>query len=203
MKKLATNEFPILDVLRERWSPRAYADKPIDPDKVWSLLEAARWSPSGGNEQPWSFIVAFKGDAGFDKIVAALMGNNQKWVPQAPVLIVNIAKLTRSSGAPNRHAHYDVGQAVAHMTVQAGALGLHTRQIGGFDAEQIRQAFGIPDGYEPVTITAVGEFGDLDRLPDDLRQRESGERVRKPFEEIVFSERFGQPARKPEKAARV
>jgi nitroreductase len=203
MKKLATNEFPILDVLKERWSPRAYADRPIDPDKVWSLLEAARWSPSGGNEQPWSFIVAFRGDAGFDKIVAALSGNNQKWAPQAPVLIVSIAKLTRSSGAPNRHAYYDVGQAVAHLTVQAGAMGLHTHQIGGFDVEQIRQAFGIPDGYDPVTITAVGEFGDLDQLPDDLRQRESGERVRKPFEEIVFSERFGQPAVKPEKAARV
>ena len=44
MRKTATSEFPLLDVLKERWSPRAYDTKPVEDEKLWSLLEAARWS---------------------------------------------------------------------------------------------------------------------------------------------------------------
>lgn len=197
MQKLATTEFPILDVLKERWSPRAYANRPLESDKLWSLLEAARWSPSAANEQPWSFLVALKGEPGFDKLVSTLSGSNLQWAPNASALILSIAKLTRSNGAPNRHAHYDVGQAVAHLSVQAGAMGLSVRQMGGFDAAKTRELFAIPEGYDPVTILAVGYFGDLDQLDADLRERELSERKRKPLSEMVFKEQFGQAVSPP------
>ena len=198
MQKLATTEFPILDVLKERWSPRAYADKPIETERLWSLLEAARWSPSSTNAQPWSFIIGQKGEPTFDKLASILSGNNQKWAPNAPLLILSIAKLYNANGNLNRHAYYDVGQAVAHLSVQAESFGLRIRQMGGFDVEAARRVFEIPDGYDPVTVMAVGYFGDLEQLNDELRQRETAERSRKPFGEFVFTEKFGQPAQKPE-----
>ena len=200
MRKTATSEFPILDVLKERWSPRAYDAKPVEDEKLWSLLEAARWSPSGGNSQPWSFIVTRKGDVAFDKLVSTLSGNNQKWAGNAPVLIVSIGKATRADGSPNPYAPYDVGQAVAHMSIQAESSGLRVHQMAGFDAEKVRSAFEIPEGFNPLTVVAIGYFGSLDQLPDDLQQRESLDRTRKPWNEFVFSGKFGEPLTKPEPA---
>lgn len=197
MQKLATTEFPILDVLKERWSPRAYADKPIEQEKLWSLLEAARWSPSAANGQPWAFIVALKGEPGFDKIVSTLTGFNAVWAPNASLLILSLAKITRPDGTPNRHAYYDVGQAVAHLSVQAASSGLSVHQMGGFDAGKVRELFAIPEGYDPVTVAAIGYFGDLEKLPEELRQRETSERTRKPLSEIIFQEQFGQPIQQP------
>lgn len=201
MRKTATSEFPILDVLKERWSPRAYDQQPVEDEKIWSLLEAARWSPSGGNAQPWSFIVTRKGDVGFDKLVDILSGNNKKWAGNAPLLIVSVAKLTRADGSPNPYAYYDVGQAVAHMSIQAESAGLRVHQMAGFDAQQARVLFAIPENYAPVTVIAIGYFGGLDRLPEDLQQRETADRSRKEWNEFVFEGKFGQPLTKPENAS--
>ncbi len=200
MRKTATSEFPILDVLKERWSPRAYDAKPVEDEKLWSLLEAARWSPSGGNSQPWSFIVTRKGDVAFDKLVSALSGNNQKWAGNAPILIVSVGKKTRADGTPNPYASYDVGQAVAHMSIQAESAGLRVHQMAGFDAQQVRAIFEIPEGYDPLTVIAIGYFGSLEQLPDDLQQRETLDRSRKHWNEFVFSNKFGDPLTKPEQA---
>ncbi len=200
MRKTATSEFPILDVLKERWSPRAYDSKLVENEKVWSLLEAARWSPSGGNSQPWSFIITRKGDAAFDKLVETLSGNNKKWAVNAPLLVVSVAKLTRADGSPNPYAYYDVGQAVAHMSIQAESAGLRVHQMAGFDSQQARAVFEIPTGYDPVTVVAIGYFGALDQLPEDLQQRETIDRSRKAWNEFVFEDKFGNPLTKPEAA---
>ncbi len=201
MRKTATSEFPILDVLKERWSPRAYDTRPVDDDKLWSLLEAARWSPSGGNSQPWSFLVTRKGDVAFDKLVATLSGNNQKWAGNAPLLIVSVGKNTRADGSPNPYASYDVGQAVAHMSIQAESAGLRVHQMAGFNAQQVRELFQIPEGYDPLTVSAIGYAGALEQLPEDLQLRETSDRSRKPWNEFVFGDKFGEPLSKPETAA--
>lgn len=201
MRKTATSEFPILDVLKERWSPRAYDDKAVEDEKLWSLLEAARWSPSGGNSQPWSFIVTRKGDVAFDKLVSTLSGNNQKWAGNAPLLIISVGKSTRLDGSPNPYAPYDVGQAVAHMSIQAEAAGLRVHQMAGFNSQQVRDIFEIPTEYNPLTVIAIGYFGGLEQLPEDLQQRETLERSRKSWSEFVFSNKFGEPLTKPEAAS--
>src|SRR5829696_2955681 len=71
--RTASTESPVLDVLAGRWSPRAYdVDAPIDETKLASALEAARWSPSANNTQPWRFIVARRGTAAHTRVHDAL-----------------------------------------------------------------------------------------------------------------------------------
>src|SRR5437879_4076372 len=126
MEKLAETQYPIHGLLRRRWSPRAFSSRPVEPDKLRSLWEAARWAPSSYNEQPWSFIVATKDDeAEYARLLSCLVEGNIQWAQHAPVLMVSVARLSfEEDGKPNRHAFHDVGQAVSNLIVQATALGL-------------------------------------------------------------------------------
>ncbi|NWJ98973.1 MAG: nitroreductase family protein [Chloroflexi bacterium] len=195
MQKPADTQYAIHDLLKSRWSPRAFSSQPVKAEDLGSLFEAARWSPSAGNSQPWSFVVASQtnNEAVHQKFVGTMRGRNAAWTKNVPVLVLAVVKLNAEMPAMNRFAYYDVGQAVAHLTTQASALGLYVHQMAGFDGEQIRQIFEIPAGYEPITAIAIGYFGDLDDLPPDLREREVQERTRKNFPEFIFSERWNQP----------
>jgi nitroreductase len=196
VQNLATVQYPILDILKERWSPRTFANQAVEPEKLWSLFEAARWSPSAGNAQPWAFIVTFKGEPAHEKLASTLMGRNLLWATQAPVLILTLAQRNYAAGQPYRHALYDLGQSVAHLTVQASASGLHVHQMGGFDAEKARQLFDVPESHEVVTLITVGYLGNPDALPGELRERELAPRTRKELATFVFAERFGEPLTK-------
>ncbi len=194
MQKLAHTKYPIHELLQRRWSPRAFSGRMVEPEKLCSLLEAARWAASCFNEQPWSFIVATKEDtAEYERLLSCLMEGNITWAKHAPVLMLSVAKLAFDrSGKPNRHALHDVGLAVQNLAIQATALGLFVHQMAGFQAEKARQLYGIPDGHDPVAAMAVGYSGDPASLPDDLRERELAPRSRKPFQEFVFAARWGQ-----------
>jgi len=184
--RTADTSSPLLTTLAERWSPRAFdASAEVDDIVLRSALEAARWSPSASNTQPWRFIVARRGTAEFDTIVANLQGFNQAWAGAAAVLIVAAAEVVDAEGHERRWATYDLGQAVAHLTIQAHHDGLHAHQMGGFDPDGLRQAFDLEERFEPVSVTALGVLGDPDSLPDRLRERESAPRSRRPLEEIV------------------
>ncbi|MGN6427573.1 MAG: nitroreductase family protein [Leifsonia sp.] len=184
--RTADTSAPLLTTLAERWSPRAFdASAEVDDIVLRSALEAARWSPSASNTQPWRFIVARRGTAEFDTIVANLQGFNQAWAIAAAVLIVAAAEVVDAEGHERRWATYDLGQAVAHLTIQAHHDGLHAHQMGGFDPDGLRQAFDLEERFEPVSVTALGVLGDPDSLPDRLRERESAPRSRRPLEEIV------------------
>jgi nitroreductase len=184
--RTADTSAPLLTTLAERWSPRAFdASAEVDDIVLRSALEAARWSPSASNTQPWRFIVARRGTAEFDTIVANLQGFNQAWAGAAAVLIVAAAEVVDAEGHERRWATYDLGQAVAHLTIQAHHDGLHAHQMGGFDPDGLRQAFDLEERFEPVSVTALGVLGDPDSLPDRLRERESAPRSRRPLEEIV------------------
>ena len=177
---------PLIHPLVERWSPRAYdPTAEVSTDVLRTILEAARWAPSANNSQPWRFIVARRGSDAFTTVHDALLGFNQAWADSAAVLIVNIAETADAEGKPRPWARYDLGQAVAHLTVQAQHEGLHTHQMGGFDAARIAQAFGLGDNLEVVSITAIGVLGDVDTLPEPLREREVAPRLRKPLDELV------------------
>jgi nitroreductase len=193
--KSATTGYPIHPLLRERWSPRAFAARPVPHDDVLRLLEAARWAPSSGNGQPWRFVLAPQADPdAFGRALESLNAGNVVWAQHAPLLILAAAQMRREDGAPNRTALYDLGQAVAHLSVQATALGLWIHQIGGFDQPQARELFAIPEGYEPVTWIAIGELGDYETLPEPLRERERAPRARQPLEAFVFGGGWGRPA---------
>lgn len=183
----ADTDAPLITALVERWSPRAYDPAAeLSDDDVRTMLEAARWAPSANNVQPWRFIVARRGTEAFTTVHDALMGFNQAWADSAAALVVNIAEVADEAGKPRPWAKYDLGQAVAHMSVQAQHDGLHTHQMGGFDAARLAEAFGLREGLEVVSITAVGKVGDASALPEPLREREVAPRSRKPLDELVI-----------------
>lgn len=194
MEKLAETQFPIEEILRRRWSPRAFSNRAVEPEKLRSLFEAARWAASCFNEQPWSFIVATKEQPQeHASLLACLMEGNQQWARDAPVLMVSVAKLNFSkTGKPNRHAFHDVGLAMGNMLVQATALGLFVHQMGGFSPEKVREIYGVPDGFEPVAAIAIGYGLAEDELPDQFREFDLGARSRKPVSGFVFEDRWGE-----------
>ena len=187
---------PIHDLLKKRWSPRAFGSRPIEHEKLRSIFEAARWASSSFNAQPWHFIVATKESPDeFQKMLNCLMEKNQLWAQHAPVLIITVA--TRNfhhNGKPNRHAFHDVGLAVGALVVQATALEVYLHQMAGFSPEKARQTYQIPEGFEAVSGIAMGYLGDPNSLPEDFRQRELARSPRKALEEFVYSGQWGHPA---------
>src|SRR2546425_12923585 len=117
MEKPAPTEYPITEILRRRWSPRAFSDRIVEPEKLQSLFEAARWAPSSFNEQPWYFVMATKEKPEeHARLLSCLAESNQRWARRAPVLMVSVAKLNFDrTGKPNRHAFYDVGMAAGKL----------------------------------------------------------------------------------------
>ncbi len=193
MEKPANPDHPIHEILRRRWSPRAFSGRRMTPETLQSLFEAARWAPSSANEQPWSFLVATKDDPEeYDRLLGCLVEGNQVWAKHAPALLVSVASKFDRDRNPNPHAWYDVGQAVADLSVQATVLGLFVHQMAGILPDKIRELYRIPDTHEPVTAIALGYPGTPDQLPDKLRQRESAPRIRKPIGSFVFSGRWGR-----------
>ncbi|MEM8531197.1 MAG: nitroreductase family protein [Chloroflexota bacterium] len=194
--KSADTSYPIHEFLRERWSPRAFADRPVSTEQLVTVLEAARWAPSAFNEQPWSFIVVMRDDqAAFEQVLSCLKEGNVVWAQHAPVLMIAVAKLAFDhNGKPNRHAFHDVGQSIAHLTFQAAAEGLVLHQMAGFSPDKAREVFTIPETHEPATALAVGHIGEADALPDALREREMAERSRNPLASFVFTEGWDVPS---------
>lgn len=187
-KKRARNEtaVPLTDQLADRWSPRGFdASYEIADEDLTALGEAARWAPSANNLQPAHFIVARRGTPTFATIVDALRPFNQAWAPRAALLLVSVAETSRD-GKPLRFAEYDLGQAVAHLTVEAQARGLNVRQMGGFDVDKVRAAFDLPPELLPVTVVAVGRHDPSEDVPADLRERDAAPRVRRGLGELAL-----------------
>jgi nitroreductase len=192
MQKPAPTNFPVHNLIRERWSPRAFASKPVEPAVLASLFEAARWAPSSSNEQPWTYLVATKDDAeNFAKALSVLVEFNAAWAKDAPVLVIAVSRLNFQNGQPNRNALYDTGAASALLSVEATARGLAVHQMAGFGPAKAKQVFEIPADCEPIAAIAIGYPGDPSALPEKLRDREVAPRTRKPLTEFVMSGRWG------------
>ncbi|MBM3214664.1 nitroreductase family protein [Candidatus Poribacteria bacterium] len=193
MSKTAASDHPIHDLIAERWSPRAFTERPIPDEVVRSLLEAARWAPSSLNEQPWAFLIGIRGrDDEHERIASCLSEGNRRWAPKAPVLMVAVARLHRArDGHSNRHAHYDTGGAVAGLTLQATASGLYVHQMGGFDRDRVRDLYAVPEDCDPMVAVAVGYLDEPSSLPEDFRDRELAARVRNSLTHFVFEGRWG------------
>jgi len=196
MNKPANTDVVLHELIRNRWSPRAFEDKPVPAEVLRGLFEAARWAPSSNNEQPWAYLVATKDDPdSYGKMLGVLVEFNAGWAKNAPVLALSIAHLkTQRDGKLNRVALHDVGSATAQLTFEANAHGLLVHQMAGFDADKARQTFAIPPDWEPVAAIAIGYPGNPDSLPDKLRERELAPRVRKPLSEFVMSGSWGHTA---------
>src|SRR5215207_6874083 len=144
---------PIHPLLAERFSPRAFSPTPLQVDELRMVFAAAAWAPSAFNGQPWRFLVGIRGDSTWEAILDSLNIDNRRWAGDAPVLVLNAARVTWND-APVSTATYDLGQAVAHLTIQALAVGIQVHQMSGFEPGPVVAAFDIPPEFKPITVMA-------------------------------------------------
>jgi len=196
MKNPAPAEYPVHELIRERWSPRAFSGKEISSEDLRSLFEAARWAPSSSNEQPWAFIVATRNDnENFSKALQPLVEFNANWAKNAYVLGFAVAELAfAKNNTPNRNAHYDTGAAMSQLTTEATSRGIFVHQMAGFDPDTAREVFEIPSGWDAIAAFSMGYPGDPASLPQPYRDRETAPRVRKPIREFVMNVKWGHTA---------
>ena len=197
MEKPAETQYPVLEVIKRRWSPRAFSDRPIEAQKIKRLFEATRWAASSFNEQPWRFIVATKDQADeYEKVLSCLVDKNQQWAQSAPLLGLTLAKKTFTRGGkPNRVYVHDVGLAMGNFTLQAMAMDLFVHQMAGIHQDKVTETFAVPDDFEPVAAFAVGYAGEPNQLPEDwMREAEQSPRTRSAFSDFIFTGQFGQPS---------
>jgi nitroreductase len=158
-ERVLVNAVPLHPLLAARWSPVTFdAAYEVPAAEVESLLEAARWAPSAGNSQPWSFVTGRRGDTVHTRLVAHLAGSSARWAPTASLLVANLChrRVEDTDWDYSEFALYDLGQAVAHMTVQAQSLGLAARQFRAFDRAGLEAELGVPPHWEVTTLTAFG-----------------------------------------------
>lgn len=195
--KQARADHDVLDVIRRRWSPRAFdPNRAVPLAELARLFEAARWAPSSGNTQPWRFLAADRGRSPerHAALLATLTGKNPAWAGAAPVLVLVAVQVTLERGeSPDPVGYYDTGQAVALLTVQATSQGLSIRQMEGFDRERAREACAVPAAYEPAVVMAIGYSGDPESLVlEKHREAERTPRNRRPISEFAFDGEWGR-----------
>lgn len=185
--KTAPTHHAVADLIRKRWSPRAFSNKPVSKTALETIIEAGCWSFSASNEQPWRFIAGHKGTRLFDQIHGCLKPGNQGWTSSAAVLLISIAKTTLDKdGAENKWAQHDVGAANMCMALQAASMDIYAHPMAGFEKEKIIETFNLPHNLVPVTCMALGYLGDAADLEEPFKTRELAPRVRKPLQEVIL-----------------
>ena len=183
----ADTEYVIFPLLKQRYSPRTFKEEKIEENELKQLFEAARWSASSFNIQPWRFIYTEKGSEAYDKIVDCLSDFNQKWASKAPVLMLAAYKEKKEEGQVNFHALHDLGLCLGNMTVQAQDMGIALHHMAGVDSKKAEKDFDIPQGFHVATAVAMGFYGgELDKLPKGLQEKETAQRKRMPQEDFAF-----------------
>ena len=174
-------------LLAARWSPSSFdGSHELTPAEVEVLLEAARWAPSAGNSQPWAFIVGRRGDPTHKRLVRHLAGSSATWAPTAGLLLASLAHryVEGTDWEYSEFSLYDLGQAVAHLTLQAQALGLHTRQFRAFDRDGVTTEFAVPEHWEVTTMVAVGRAASVSAPRPSGMLTAPPSRQRKPINDV-------------------
>lgn len=192
-RKRATPDFPIHELIANRWSPYAFSDRSVSDSDLRSVFEAARWAASSYNEQPWAYIVATKADRDeFERLLSCLVEGNQAWAKAAPVLAIGCTNLRFArNGKPNSAAIHDLGLASANLLFEATSRGLFVHQMIGILPDKAREIYHIPEGVQPLTGLAIGYATDSNSAPEAFRERDQTPRSRKPLAEFVFGKEFG------------
>jgi nitroreductase len=196
VRKRATPGHPIHPLIAERWSPYAFAERPVADGDLRSLFEAARWAASSYNEQPWRYIVATRtNDADFERLLSCLVEGNQAWARSAPVLAIGCTHLrfTRND-KPNAAALHDLGLASATLTFEATARGLFVHQMIGIVPDRVRELYRVPEDVQPLTGLAIGYAADPESVSEPFRGRDLAPRERKTLASFVFEGAWGMPS---------
>jgi len=193
MDIITNNRIPeknIDEIFYKRWSPRAFLDEKVDRETLLTLFEAAKWTPSAYNEQPWMYLYATKEDD-LEIFRSILVEQNQVWANKAPVLAFVFAKRNfELNGKPNNWAVFDTGASWMALALQAARLGLITHGMAGFDENAAYEKLNVnPDEYKAVAAIAIGYMGDKSELAPELQEREELSN-RKPLAEVAHEGAF-------------
>ncbi|MAV51981.1 MAG: hypothetical protein CL829_04380 [Crocinitomicaceae bacterium] len=151
----------LLQLAQKRHSPRAFNGTPLAWDDLANGFEAARLSSSSYNNQPWRFVVALRGEAGFDALLGTANPSNRTWMKDAGAIVgVMSSKILQKTGEKDHAAMLGVGMAVGAMELAFVESGLASMQAGGFDRKAFVELLQLPDHIAPLSLLAVG------RLPD-------------------------------------
>jgi nitroreductase len=191
IQKPANTSVPISDLVSNRWSPRVYdPTHVVSKEQVLRLAEAARWSASGNNAQPWRFGFTLRGEELFEKISGSMLsGFNASWAPHASLYVLAFADKFRADGTEiDRHASYfNNALATSQLVFEAEAMGLKAHYMGGVLHDEILRLVGVDDAWLTCVIT-IGAQGDASSVSEELKQRESTPRERKALSEIIITE---------------
>lgn len=160
-------------LVKERHSTRKFTDRPVSPEQVEAVLEAARLAPSACNLQPWRFEVVAHPGTVRDAVRDAYRKKGFKTVPVTIVAVGLHDKAWHRGDDGKDHTDVDVSIAVEHICLAAAALGLSSCWVCSFDVDKVRGALNLPDTEEPVALIPLG-------YPDDTVT----EKKRKPLSEI-------------------
>ncbi|MEQ8692970.1 MAG: nitroreductase family protein [Pseudomonadales bacterium] len=155
-----------------RWSPRAFDGQALTKAELDQLFEAARWSPSCFNSQPWRFIYALRDTEHWQPLFELLVDANQEWAKQAGALIAVVSKTTFDNGDAAPTHSFDAGSAWLAMALQVQKMGLASHAMWGFHHDQAPDVLGLTDEYAVQAMVAVGHPGEITALPDKLQARE-------------------------------
>lgn len=177
--------YDILDLIKRRWSPRAFSTEALDKEEVYALLEAASYAPSAFNEQPWRFIIGI--DDSLQDLQSLLLESNLLWAKKAPVLILWLCKKTYTHNQKdNAYCRFDSGTAWGFLSLEATKRGLYTHAMAGFRKKKARELLSIPEDYEPLAMIAIGKPGRLEDLDLSLQEREK-QGQRKDIKELIIN----------------
>ncbi|MCC6600161.1 MAG: nitroreductase family protein [Crocinitomicaceae bacterium] len=186
MIKQANTQYPVKEVIRDRWSARSFSDRPIKKEEIATIFEAASWAPSSHNEQPWQYYYAHRGAAGFEKLLNCLTGGNRTWAKNAAVIIVSVARKTfELNGEVNYYTWHDIGMANAHLFLQATSMQIFGHPMGGFDRQETTRILQLTDNQEVVCMIVLGYLDIPEKLNEPFKTREITPRKRKMLEEFV------------------
>ena len=189
--KVANTSYPVMEVVRKRWSPRSFSERQIEPADLNTLFEAASWAPSSMNEQPWKYIYAHRHDASFHNFLECLYPGNASWAKNAAVLLLSLSRVDHQrDGNVNRYHMYDAGAANNTMLLQAASMDIFGHLLGGYDMEKAKAVFKIPESLDPVCFIALGYLGAPEQLEEPFLNRELSERSRKPVASFAFPEKL-------------
>lgn len=184
--KTAQTQHKVLDLIKDRWSPRSFNNTPVTEEEVHTILEAASWAPSANNSQPWRYVYALAGTPGFDKLFATLMPGNQPWAKNAAVLIAGIGvKELPDLEQKNHYYSHDSGMSNAFLLLQAHSMGISGHVMAGVHKAQLIEALELPANEEPLVVIALGHRDEAEKLEEPYKTRELAPRTRKSLAEFT------------------
>ncbi len=163
------------ELVKNRYSVRAYETTPIEEDKLKQILEAARLAPTGANRQSFQLIVIHT--AGREEELRLIY--DKPWFVQAPVIICACATTIQGQAFREGGNYRDVAIVMDHLILAATSLGLGTCWIGAFDPHAARDILGLPEEAKPIVFATIGYSKDQPRP-----------KIRKPVNELVRYEHW-------------